>query len=1051
MKNYEERVQESIQRLKITLGPVLHKKISRVRQTKALQHAIQSCPPPCEKSLISLPIMKQWPEAVARRLLRSCKLAYYERGTTLALNGEPLSTADILWVVSGKLTELPVKQELIKCAKNAMSTGSIHPSSMNIWASSLSSGGEKEPFTGPLVLPQLFQTDDTHKRIPLSVIQELILDRLESHAAGGFVASDGIILRKVRERAIRCVTPVMVYLIPLKAFNKELGFLSTAARQHTFDIAKEHVQRTLVQRDDKPSVELILQHNRLLTKVNIISLKQLWTQLQPFVFMPKDVLCPNVYVADHIYFLHTGKVKLVRKKKDEKVIDKKGAAVGLNAFVSYIMPKTLNENLVAVSETYTEVWGVSYNKLVKLLHDDRVSCVPSALKMLHYSPDGMHILGRLRGIAAFANMPELCLHRISHTMKLRVHGPGQCIIASNRVIREGMILLAGRAYVQVMDNAKEKREPIKCGEPYYFCEALTKKVIPISVFSDTSVISVHCSPACILDAMEENECTTQEIELVYDRAAKYIADTYGVVEPRIEAQLRAASRVREHNLKLRPPVQRPSNEAVLEAIKAERFQVENEMITCIVTRMQALHQDPLDLMRHRYLTDFEGAVATEVETETSRSPRLRGGGFTVDDHGEVIECPVEDTEEEEDEGEGEGGRQRGTSSVPQWLTSKGSRHVQDTDLLYSGAKNGALGSGVSGLPLPLPASPGPVRPPRGRWTGEEKQEKPVGGPGDHPLLYSASAPVGSDATEAGERKAEGTGRRRVGSQAITTTTSTTKPGGSSILVWKRDARTRAGDTKNQRETESMGENAGTRASASGATAPPGSPSVGGRRATQGNAGGGACTTPMKETEQEPSLEYVRGLPDTINSGMYSPPPRVCPYPPSPEPSELMKYYRANPRYVVESHYSPPQDAPKPISEVITHFDHRSEHQQVGANKYFTEDAHKTVEKSKILRPRELSVPVRQGAKSNKKPHLLAGIVGREREKGSAPVTTQHRPAPPRLAAIKDTISHLKDEAVGFDPKVELRRQFRKPPASPTPRHKPHTHPSAGDTMLQDYF
>eukprot|EP00796_Vickermania_ingenoplastis_P000294 gene294-167_t len=698
-----QQEERSMKTLKLLLAPVVHRRIAQRHRAKALAVALGKATAPSEAGLQALPVFQQWSDTAAQRLLRGSRIVYCERGTVLALQGEPLSVAEVIWVLTGKLTDLPTKDEYIKCANNALGGTGYHAGNTGLEEGRRVST-TREVLTGPAVLPQLFATEN-QKLIPLSVIQEITIDRLETYAAGHLAASDGVILKMPRERSIRCVTPVLACLIPLRVLNRELSSLSKAAQQHTILVAKTNVECMLTRRDEKPSMESILLQNRMLTKLNSLSLRQAWSQLRPVVYMPNEIICPNTYVADNIYFIRRGSVRLHRKK-DAGTVEKVGAAVGLNAFVPYIMPKSLNETLTALSKTYCELWTISLPNFISHFENDLAACLVSAGRSLHYSTDQLQLTGKIRYVPAFMNLPELALHQISHSMKLRVYGPGQCIITANRYIREGIIVVVGRAHLLLTDkHMKKRKDCVKCGAPYFFCEALAKKVVSTAMFAETSVITLHCSPSSVLDAMEDNGCTPQEIEQMYDLAAKYIAEEYGAMEPRIEAQLRAASRVRERKMNLLPPKPKPSSLAVLEAVRLEQFQVENELITTLVTRLQALHHDPLDLLRHQYLTDFQHVMgpSTAEWAEQEQQERKRpvvGSCFTVDENGEVVirdPAVVQHELLEDEAARGEHGLSLGASlSVSMGLDSHGRGGSRSMQCSSTSPPSPALSKDVTG-------------------------------------------------------------------------------------------------------------------------------------------------------------------------------------------------------------------------------------------------------------------------------------------------------------------------------------------------------------------
>lgn len=627
MKFREERRANSVRTLQLLLGPIVYKKKRQNQRRKALQSALKKCDCPSNGPLKSVPLIAKWPIPIVKRLFRSARLAHFESGSVIALNGEPLATAEVIFLVSGKVTQLPTKAEIFSCYQNLQRVDSSP-----IGAST--SSKFREPLTGPFMFPQLFS--DIPKATSISVLQEIVLGRLETYSAGQVVDSNRLVLQTGRIRSLRCLSAVVAYMVPLKSFCKELTSLPKEIRNATYSVAKSNMQNELVRYEEKVTLDSILVHNPILSKIGTFSLQQVFSQLIPTVFMPGDVISPNIYVSDFIFFLHRGKVILSRKKEKVKELCARGSSIGLNSFVSFMIPKGFNEVCSAVARTYCEVWGISFQKLIQFWKDDRVSCIPAASKGLQGSmekiADQLNIVGKIGRVPALSCVSEICLHKIASTMKVYIHGPGQCIARSNRLTKVGILLVVGRAQLVKVEKNKKVEEPAVCGLPYFFCEAINGRVLNTSLCTETSVIALHCSTSAILDAVEEVGGTTKDVDMMYELAAKYITETYGAAEPRIEAQMRAAARVREFNQLALPPPVRPSSAAVAEALQEERLKLENEVVTSIVVRLQALHQDPLMILRHNYLTRLDDVSIKEEQT----SGRKRFC-YTINDNGDLFE------------------------------------------------------------------------------------------------------------------------------------------------------------------------------------------------------------------------------------------------------------------------------------------------------------------------------------------------------------------------------------------------------------------------------
>lgn len=662
MRDYTDKIDASFRKLKYFFSPFVFKKITEKRRTKALNRFVLTHSFPNEKGLLSLPLFYHWPETRGKRLLDCSHLRFFELGTTLVLNGEPLATSAIIWVISGKLTELPTKEELIKCAKNNSDTMAKNGSAGDTCSSAIISH-DHEPLTGPTVLPSVFQLERGSQSAPhrkffrLTIVQEMILDRLELFSGGHVVASDCLLLGTERKRAIHCLTPVVAYFIPLKAFFKELTFLSSSFLTQSITIAKTSIQERLSKHDDKPSIQCILQENPILSKIDFICFQKVWCCLTPFAFKKDEVVCDDVYVADHIFFLHKGSLNLLhcgKEKKREEIVTQKGQAVGINSFVSLMLPSSFKDSLRALTTAYSELWGISFPHFLKICKESTTSCVLAANKSLCYSSEKLQVLECLKSIPGLSILPNSCLDKMCQRMKVRVYGPKECVAHANRCAREGLILVVGKAVFKFKEEDEERSEVLRSGEPYFFCEAFMKKVLSLSVFSETSIIVLTCSPTLMLEVMEESNCTSSDIELLYNLATKYIVDKYGHLDPRIEAQERAAARVTEYNRNLRPPRPRPSNAAVLERMKLEEMKIKNEIITVLEVRIQALHRDPVGELRNQFFADFSSSPLNEASShyeyddkEISNKKGSNGGhfsksnnasesSFSVDNNGNVV-------------------------------------------------------------------------------------------------------------------------------------------------------------------------------------------------------------------------------------------------------------------------------------------------------------------------------------------------------------------------------------------------------------------------------
>lgn len=662
MDEYTDKVDASFRKLKYFFGPSVFKKITEKRRSKALNRFVSTHSFPNEKGLLGLPLFYRWPEASGKRLLNCSHLRFFEHGTTLVLNGEPLATSAIVWVISGKLTELPTKEELIKCANNCSDPVANTSNVGDTCSTAIVSHGH-EPMTGPTVLPSVFQRERGSQSAPhrkffhLTIVQEMILDRLELFTGGNVVASDCLLLGTERKRAIHCLTPVVAYLIPLKAFFKELSFLSSSFLTQSIMIAKTGIQERLSKHDDKPSIQCILQENPILSKINCLCFQKVWCCLTPSVFKKDEVVCNDVYVADQIFFLHKGSLRFLhggKGKKGEETVNRKGQSVGINSFVSLVLPPSFKDSLLAVSTTYSEMWGISFSHFLKICKESTTSCVLAANKSLCYSSEKLQVLECLRSIPGLSNLPNTCLDKMCQRMKVRIYGPKECVAHANRCAREGLILVVGKAVFKFKEGEGKRSEVLRSGEPYLFCEAFMKKVLPFSIFSETSIIVLCCSPTLMLEVMEESNCTTSDMDLLYNLATKYIVGKYGHLDPRIEAQERAAARVTEYDRNLRPPRQRPSDAAALERMKLEEMKVKNEIITTLEVRIQALHRDPVRELRNQFFADFSSSLLDETsshyEYDNSEITCRKGANdchfsnhndafdsfFSVDNNGNVV-------------------------------------------------------------------------------------------------------------------------------------------------------------------------------------------------------------------------------------------------------------------------------------------------------------------------------------------------------------------------------------------------------------------------------
>lgn len=635
-----ETTESSIERLNFLFLPIVVRWIERRRRAKACEKAAKLMRPPGVDSLLKFPIFSAWTKKLGSQLLENAHLTFFKAGEVIAFNGEPVKTAELLWVLSGKLTELPTKKELMECVYRF---GLFNPisneetSKTSIFSSERSSSAPKHSsrseFTGPKVIPQFYNKDSiaTQPAISDPLAHDIVFGRLEKFAAGSLASSHGIILQQKRLRAIRCVTNVVACIIPLKALWSCLSEKEAAGvRAKTFEIAKSSMRYSLGMRLERPSLELVVKMNPVLARINYENLDIALSKLEPFVYQPNEQICTNIFTADKIFFLHSGSLSVVGAKKQMRYsISQKGAAVGLNAFVSYELPHSLGEALSVYAATYAELWGISFKTLLRCWQTERTSCVATARKMLPSTPNPHALSKALSTIPQLSFLSVGCLQQMVSLMKIRVHGPEECLVEAYHPISEGIILLVGKAhFVSIRKNEEQPCEPLALCRPYFFCEALAEKILPTRVMTETSVIVLHCAAASVVEAIVDIHGRGLELDQLYMNVDKYMLQKYGPPDSRSEAQQRAITRLKDYRRTRHPlsaelaEAERKKQESYEVELAVERAIVENELFSAIGLRILSFHQDPLVKDYRSYMNDVDKKLAPKgVDKEQNSNER----------------------------------------------------------------------------------------------------------------------------------------------------------------------------------------------------------------------------------------------------------------------------------------------------------------------------------------------------------------------------------------------------------------------------------------------
>lgn len=620
-----------------------------------------------------IPLFSKWPEQSIGKLLSSSRLEYKQAGMVAAYRGEPRGILCVYWVVSGKLTQVPTKQEVVSCSLDTFGPGV---------------GAGRAVPTGPLIFPALFGGEGDGKaaagngyEAPLSQQQEAVLDSLVSYSASQIVDGDSLLLGDLRQRCVRCQTDAVLLAIPLRVLLAELASLKPAVRQGTVASARSAVVVQLAKSAQRPSTTALLERNQVLQALSLRAMKEVWGQLRPYVFSAGDIICTDVFTSSTIYFLDRGHVSIVSRKagvgssggRSVRTLEQRHATgIGLSSFASCELPLDFGEQRSAVAHTYCVLWAAPLSVFIAACDAaDEVNCARRATSMLRklgMSRANMNVAAVLTQVPAFLALSEVSLQIVADVMRLRAHAPGKVIISSsqNTPVKEGLIILCGQCSMVTPATADGKRQgkkevvtTLRPGLASFFCEALLSRPASVSVRADTSVVALHASPGAVMDALES--LSEFELQSVIDGANEYIVSVYGARCGLHEEtpQERAAARVKEHEAQQKAAAAKvegadtPSKaanstaqsreEAVMENVKV----AENNVLTSLYLQLQSLHYDEVTAKRHRFFHDATGSAVKMYDadmkaghpTATSAARRVKGH-FTLDESGlpVFVEC-----------------------------------------------------------------------------------------------------------------------------------------------------------------------------------------------------------------------------------------------------------------------------------------------------------------------------------------------------------------------------------------------------------------------------
>ncbi|KAG5483120.1 hypothetical protein CUR178_04693 [Leishmania enriettii] len=609
---------KSLHVLQKLLGPIVELYISRCRAKADVAREAPLYQAPSIDALKTCALFSKWPDSALKEWLLHGVLVVRRKGSCIGFSREPPQTADVYWVLSGRVTQVPTKSELGKCASELPQL----PSST--------------PKTGPAVLPSHFLEDAARRALrSLTPTQGRVVESLAKYDTGYLVDAEGLLLCGGRQRSLRCQTDTVMLSFPFSRLLRVVQCLPIPVRSHAIDVARRVVQDSMAQLADLPSVQSLISANPVLQGLPLRALQTLRLQMQPLVFLQFEVICRNVASSDKVFFLSCGSV-LIEDERDHfsAITSKASAAVGLETFVPCRLPDYCDQNLRAKAETYCETWWIPTTALLAVSDAaTQLRCAQAATRLLSSYTIRPALASALRTCPCFANISEAALAAAAQALQARVHCAGDTIVASKRSPSTGILVVSGVVHVRA-DREKPTRL-LKVGQALYFCECFVQMKLEESVISQSSSIVLHGSPGRIFEFMELC-AVSDDVKIMLDRAQEYVNGRYGFGASDLsKAQNAASERVRSRKRRFAEaaPTATPSSSGIGAANALTSL--ENELLVSLSLQLQALHPDSAAEPKLDFFREGQPAVR---EDDAPGDSRPSAECFSLDEEGNLVIC-----------------------------------------------------------------------------------------------------------------------------------------------------------------------------------------------------------------------------------------------------------------------------------------------------------------------------------------------------------------------------------------------------------------------------
>lgn len=577
--------------------------------------------PPTEEDLARHPLFTKWPLKALKKLMTHATIVQYDAGRSVAFAGEPERTASVFWVMSGSLTQVPTKEEITMCASENPTLDAM-----------------TAPKTGPSVFPAFFDMKKS-TAAPLTALQESVVRHLRVYTTRDLVDAEVLLLGERRSHAVRSRTAVVLLEFPFRALRAELRCMNPADSAGTLAIVKVLEQQWLATADQKPNPLSIIAANPVLRGLSQESLHLVCSRLQPRIFCKGERICEDSYTADTVSFLWRGEAAAYGSSTRRQTLNQSGAGIGVNSFAFNELPEDFHECRLIKAKSLCILWSISLSLMNELCQDgDRVNCSRFAARAIG-SLGALDVAGSLRQVHSFSQLSDPALRYLAGALKLRVHWPGECVVAAHRPSARGIIVVAGRCHARTAD---QERIEVRRGDALYFCEALTNSPASQSIFADTSSIVLHGYSAILLDVLE-TRCTECKLEHILDLASEYLERINASRSIVHVAQERAAHNVWKHRqaerMTARAELGVPEKEMNLSAgdsLPVERC-VENHVYTSLALHLDYLHRGDIERTRYEFFHDLKEGPATAADSDPSGGGCSRAPGcFTLDESGDPV-------------------------------------------------------------------------------------------------------------------------------------------------------------------------------------------------------------------------------------------------------------------------------------------------------------------------------------------------------------------------------------------------------------------------------